>query len=241
MAFKTKLAKITAISIFVIFSGNPSQAFAAIEPAVATDVSIDEQNIDVVSKFFIPNGLANLSISSCKNSYRNKLNTTPSDINLEKEIPRIHDVMVDAAFQYCKQKMPLWLEAKQKEVRDYWKSRFDSAQANQLAELFLPVVVALEKQDVSVKEGETTMNAVDRTFQVQQPWERDFNSSLTKFISNPKNKALWDQAAKFHSLTQSELQDPKKGAASVLAEALSEAKRAANDFAKSKGYGPPYP
>jgi hypothetical protein len=229
------------LPLSVMMLGWPAVAHSATVYIAVEPASKFDEDIDVVTKFLVPNGLNALNLSACQHSYRTKLETTPSDQELEQFIPGIHDVMVDAAVRYCNKEMPIWLSAKQAEVRGNLKGELGISNAAKLSNLLADAVAAMEKVDVSVRQGETAGAAVDRAVGGTMSWEREFNLKFSKFMATPSNKNLWGLVERYQAQLAIEFESSEKGSASVLLLALSHAQQAANEYAESEGFGPPYP
>jgi hypothetical protein len=217
------------LPLSVMMLGWPAVAHSATVYIAVEPASKFDEDIDVVTKFLVPNGLNALNLSACQHSYRTKLETTPSDQELEQFIPGIHDVM------------PIWLSAKQAEVRGNLKGELGISNAAKLSNLLADAVAAMEKVDVSVRQGETAGAAVDRAVGGTMSWEREFNLKFSKFMATPSNKNLWGLVERYQAQLAIEFESSEKGSASVLLLALSHAQQAANEYAESEGFGPPYP
>lgn len=204
--------------------------------AQAAQVTDQTDNLDIFAEFFLPSSaITQVLLGGCETAYRTKLSNDPDDRVLEQQIPGIHDRMVEAAANYCRGAASNLTSRRHAAIRAYWVANATAPEIARLAQLFAIPVNEVRRMSVTFREGDMATDAARRAAS-SEAGER-FQRAQVEFAQTPGGTALLNRVGSFQA-DQATSMEPE--IAGFMRSALAEAHRAANDYARERGFAPPY-
>lgn len=221
----------------------PAAAAAQAVPAVSVQDQLAQMSdLDIATAFFFPRRPFDSFLrDACTTNYRTRLKTIPEEIELEREIPGIHDVMIRHMDDYCLIHLPPVTDTLANKVRDRVGAEFTPAEIKRIVENFRFSVEEIMSIKIDVREGERSVTAVERGLAEAKSDRERFARTQAALARAPGGTALLGKIGAFQtSLGASIKADIMPALNPVIAGALNNARKAGNAFAVSKGHDPVY-
>ena len=191
--------------------------------------------LDVLADFFLPGApLIALIDGECRTGYRTKMSKNADDIALEKAIPGIHDAMVAAASASCNQAMAGYLASHHAAIKADWSHALAPADLARLAAMVAPATQEALDVNVDFRPGDLGADAVDR-MKVTEEQDQRFTRAQQAFAQTPGGVAILNRVSAYQAKMNASFSNPEDVGAIIRA-ALVAAHKAANDYAKAKGF-----
>ena len=205
----------------------------------ASNESSFEENIQRLADFFLPpDSLASLLKDGCQTAYRTKLQRTPSDTDLERAMPGIHDQMVSAAGAYCDAAALPALLQQQAKIKADWRTTISPSELQRFVDFFQDDIAVAQNRRVDVREGEMVGDAIDRTARLSTAEAAAYSKRQQAFAKTPGGRQLLTRISRYQTKLN---EDSGDWIGPVMRAALSRAHVAANEYARKKGFSDPYP
>ncbi|HEV2598210.1 hypothetical protein [Sphingopyxis sp.] len=216
-------------------SADPAPAAIAAPAARASD-------LDIATDFFMPRAPIEAFIrEACSSSVRTRLTTVDEDIRIGREIPGIHDAMIARATDYCGVHIGPAIDNIQNRARSRVVAAFTPAEIALIAEHFGFAVDEVRAMKVAIRDGETAGTAAQRTLAETPIDTARFERAGQALARSPGGAALTGKIAAMQRMVGVEMQTQVRIIVKpLIADALTSARRAGNDHARSRGHAAVY-
>jgi hypothetical protein len=219
-------------------------AATAAEPAPAAIAApaARASDLDIATDFFMPRAPIEAFIrEACSSSVRTRMTTVDEDIRIGREIPGIHDAMLARATDYCGVHIGPAIDTIQDRARSRVVAAFTPAEIALIAEHFGFAVDEVRAIKVAIRDGETASAATQRTLAETPVDTARFERAGQALARAPGGAALAGKIAAMQRMMGVEIQTQVRVIVKpLIADALTSARRAGNDHARSRGHAAVY-
>ena len=212
-------------------------------PAAATaaqEVGADA-DLQTVANFMLPaESMTLFIVDACRSAYKTKLSRTPGDAELEKSIPGVHERMVSAASEHCKREVPRAVLERQEQIKADWRQSTSQADLKRFADLFREEVTQANTLRIDIRDGEMATDAVRRLPSLPSSQQQHFETKQKVLAATPAGAKLLNRIAAYQDKLK---RDDEQGTwfVPIIKAAMKDGERAANLYAREKGFTDPYP
>lgn len=198
----------------------------------------DQADLQVVTEFFFPWRMSlNLHLEACDNTYRTKLSNDAAVTKAEEKLPGLKERMVAAVVGHCREVLPGIVERHRAWAQSEVVRRFVPVEIARLQPIVEPQVQALAHMAFDFRLGDTTMMAVDRTFQNNDSVLRPANARVEAFFLEVRNQSIVKKITALQGEVYKVTVEQDADLRSTLNAAYKKGSLAANTYATEHGMG----
>ena len=199
-------------------------------------------DLDVVTTYLAPRQpMITMFQNSCSTLFRRRLETFPDEIAIEREVPGIHDVMVQNIADHCLAHMEPMIDALLDKVRARIASYLTPEEIKRFAANFRFAAEEMTAIQVELRDGETAEAAARRGIAQVKRDNARFDRVALALTRAPGGTALLEKITALSKVLET---DQKTEWAPIMNPAIfaamNGARKAGNAYAVSNGHDPVY-
>jgi hypothetical protein len=196
-----------------------------------------EDDLRVLANMFLPAApLKAMILASCDTPYRSQLAKRPADVEIEQQLPGIHDAMVAAAVARCRLVMDGFMAERQAKIRADWSVGIAAHDLHRLAVMLAPATQEAADIPIVSKPGDTATAIAQRMPDATEDQERRFTAAQAAFARTPGGPAMLNRVSAYQRRIDGELAAAiPQVVTRMIPEALADAHRVANAYGRAHG------
>lgn len=207
------------------------------EPAAAAARTQRERNLDIVVNFFLPERPAHdLLRGAVETSFRNRLQTHPDYVALNRSYPGITERMMAAASAAGDTAIPSFINGVRSDVRGAWSDVSDQDLIALASLMGDPSVTSFTESGIGYQPNDLPSQAMERTADADR--DARFQRRAAEFAQSPAGQRLNSRVVAYQASLQPRLE---AGAVDTMRAVARAAQRAANDFVRQSFPDRPLP